>query len=139
MDDCWFWAGYQFVDGYGGIWSTVRNQYERAHRVIYESVKGDIPEGLQLHHICHNRLCVNPDHLTPVTIKENVLLGNGIAAQYARRTHCIRGHEFSEGSRNCEICNRIRWAKYRKNNLEKVRERQRIFQYNKYHSIKENK
>ena len=133
--DCCFWVGYQFTDGYGGIWSSVRNQYERAHRVIYEATKGDISDGLHLYHKCENRLCINPDHLEPITIKENVLLGNGIAAQYARRTHCIRGHEFSDNNRYCVICSRIRCAKYRKNNLEKVRERQRIFNYNKYHNI----
>jgi hypothetical protein len=26
-----------------------------------------IPAGLELHHVCENKLCVNPEHLQPMT------------------------------------------------------------------------
>lgn len=48
----------------------------RAHRFAYELVKGPIPEGLTLDHLCNVPLCVNPDHLEPVTLSENIRRAN---------------------------------------------------------------
>lgn len=67
---CWIWQGSETGTGYGGIkWngkSTV------AHRVVYTLVKGEIPNGLFLDHLCNVKKCVNPDHLEPVTHRENI-------------------------------------------------------------------
>jgi hypothetical protein len=41
------------------------------HRFAYELLVGPIPAGLVLDHLCRNRLCVNPNHLEPVTNSEN--------------------------------------------------------------------
>lgn len=65
------------------------------HRVSYESVKGPIPEGLVIDHLCRQRSCVRPDHMEPVTLKVNVLRGSSIFAKRARQTHCQNGHEFT--------------------------------------------
>jgi hypothetical protein len=42
-----------------------------AHRFVYEWLVGPISEGLELDHLCSNTLCINPDHLEPVTGEEN--------------------------------------------------------------------
>lgn len=72
VSGCWNWVGGQSSDGYG-VWSLRGAVTRRAHRIMYERHKGPIPQGLQLDHLCRNRLCVNPDHLEPVTNRENIL------------------------------------------------------------------
>jgi hypothetical protein len=100
--------------GYGTISTTVNgaSASASAHRVVYEALVGPIPTGLQLDHLCRTRACVNPAHLEPVTRRENILRGESPSAVHARKTHCIRGHEFtpenthtrSDGSRSCRKC-----------------------------------
>lgn len=109
---CWLWRGAKQKSGHGCM--TVNSAPRGAHRVSYEIAKGQIPPGLDLDHLCRNPSCVNPDHLEPVTRKENLLRGNTIPARHAAKTHCINGHAFiddnisrSEGFRRCKACKRI--------------------------------
>jgi hypothetical protein len=71
--DCWEWtAGLTKNGGYGQF--TIKrgkNIVYVAHRLAYVLAKGDPGAGKQLDHICHNRRCVNPDHLRPVDHKQN--------------------------------------------------------------------
>lgn len=115
-DDCWLWTAAHHGDGYGLHRHLGRTS--RAHRVAYELTIGPIPEGLMLDHLCRVRDCVNPAHLEPVTNRENILRSEitppGINA---RKTHCIRGHEFTPDNtlvrrdgakRECRACIRER-------------------------------
>jgi hypothetical protein len=81
--------------GYGHRYMKWLGKVLLAHRVSYELVKGPIPEGLHLDHLCRTPLCVNPDHLEPVTHRENLLRGNTFAARNAAKTHCVQGHELT--------------------------------------------
>ena len=112
VDTCWVWIGAIDRDGYG-VFTPVRGQgLYKAHRLAYEILRGHIPPGLVIDHLCRNRACVNPWHLEPVTIRENNLR----AAAYANsRTHCRRGHEWTSentridvlrGVRHCRSCGR---------------------------------
>lgn len=33
------------------------------HRLVYEEMFGEIPDGFEVGHICKNRACCNPEHL----------------------------------------------------------------------------
>lgn len=68
-DECWEWTGKTNNLGYGRIVRHGRTQ--QAHRVVYELHRGPIPNGLDIDHLCRNRLCVNPTHLQPVNRAEN--------------------------------------------------------------------
>lgn len=84
---CWQWLGSTNQGGYG---FTQINYVQRvAHRVVYEDAVGPIPSGLTLDHLCRNTDCVNPAHMEPVSMRENILRGHGAAAECARRTHCV--------------------------------------------------
>lgn len=99
---CWPWCGQINDDGYGRFGKRYQEGQEvLAHRVVYELLIGPILEGMTLDHLCHwrdqectggitcaHRSCVNPGHLEPVTIMENI--------RRSRPNHCIRGHEFTE-------------------------------------------
>lgn len=56
----WSKRDYSYI-GTGDRRSTV------AHRLAYTELISDVPEGLQLDHLCLNRSCWNPWHLDPVT------------------------------------------------------------------------
>lgn len=72
-DTCWEWTAGKNALGYGRIAVFTGGKYRAllAHRVSYELLVGEIPEGMHIDHICHNSGCVNPAHLRPVTNKEN--------------------------------------------------------------------
>jgi hypothetical protein len=121
---CWLFQGATNSSGYG-IVRTGRpdKQTTRVHRAMYEAIRGLIPEGLVLDHLCRVPMCCNPDHLEPVTDRTNILRGESPSAFHARRTHCPQGHPYDEantyvtpaGARNCRECGRARCrAAYRR-------------------------
>lgn len=56
---CWVWL--KFCNPKRGGYPSAKGG--RPHRINYVRKYGKPPAGYDLHHVCHNKLCVNPDHL----------------------------------------------------------------------------
>lgn len=135
---CWLWDGAVTNKGYP-VTSKLR-----AHRVVYTKLVGPIPNGLVLDHKCRVRCCCNPDHLEPITNRENILRGVGVAAVNAVKMVCDSGHSLSDayvskkGHRTCRACavierrgrrpqQRLYEAAWREANRDKTRAAQKRF------------
>lgn len=89
-DSCWLWQAKTNAAGYGEFWDK---RDTKAHRWAYEFCVGPIPADLHLDHLCRVRNCVKPDHLEPVTPKENIRRGQtGKHRRGLRMAACKRGH-----------------------------------------------
>lgn len=71
---CWNWNDFRDKHGYGRLTVGGRTS-QLAHVVSFVRVRGPVPEGLELDHLCENPSCINPDHLDPVTHKVNCQRG----------------------------------------------------------------
>lgn len=123
---CLLWAAAASGRGYGRFGHGGRQV--QAHRFAYTALVGPIGDGLVMDHLCRNRACVRPDHLEPVTNRENLLRGEGPSAVAAARTHCVHGHPFDEantwldkkGKRRCRSCDHAQQEKRREVKRDEV-------------------
>ncbi len=118
---CWIWTAF-LTRGYGHFTTTTDGHQvtKKAHRIAYELLVGPIPDGLCIDHVCRTRSCCNPEHLRPVTWRENIFApgSKSIAVKHAEKTHCRHGHALVEGNllrfglamgkRLCAECNKRR-------------------------------
>jgi hypothetical protein len=114
---CWHWTGPIFPNGYG--YARRPDITEMAHRFVYRLHCGEIESGLVLDHLCRNPICVNPDHLEPVTQRVNVVdRGHSPTAEVSRTGICMKGHRIAEGNlyispggaRRCRECLQVNRA-----------------------------
>lgn len=112
LDGCWLWTGFIDVAGYGHFTPHCGDRNWPAHRYAYTLTVGPIPAGKHLDHLCRNPPCVRPDHLEPVTPRENTMRSPiAPAVLNARKTHCPKGHPYSganlyvrHAERYCRTC-----------------------------------
>lgn len=111
MTGCFLWTGAHTGHGYGQVWTGSKN--ERAHRVAWKLVHGEIPVGMEVCHRCDVPSCVNPLHLFLGTHQQNMRdsFDKGrsrpavsVETQFKPQTHCPSGHARVEGERECRIC-----------------------------------
>jgi hypothetical protein len=121
---CWEWKAALKDSGYAAFWDG--RHMAPGHLFAYEAVIGKVPKGLHLDHLCRTRICVNPFHVEPVTMEENIRrspLNQAMWEAKRTRTHCKHGHPFTEEniywrtdgwkgnpSRRCRTCVRARRA-----------------------------
>lgn len=82
--DCWRWTG-RIRDGYPYV--SIAGKWFYVHRLSLMAKHGADLGSQHAHHICANTQCVNPDHLQPVTHRENV------AEMLARQSYLARIRE----------------------------------------------
>lgn len=70
LGPCWIWTASTDHDGYGHM--RVGQSAISAHKLSWLLHNGDITKGLWVLHRCHQRCCVNPNHLYLGTNEENV-------------------------------------------------------------------
>jgi len=85
-DNCWNWTGTKAKGGYGRI--AYNGKQQMAHRVSFELSGEVIPEGMMIDHKCHNRLCVNPQHLRIASRKQNC---ENLVGAYSNSKSGVRG------------------------------------------------
>lgn len=115
---CWPWQGPLSSHGYGMFIENGARTY--AHRVAYEAVHGEAPEGMTIDHTCRVRSCVNPAHLEAVTRGDNLRR----AVAHRRPPKVRLGHGACDhgdadlyidpqGKRVCRVCRRERTRLWR--------------------------
>jgi len=128
-NECWIWPGAK-SRGYGVASLSINKKPKTfyAHRLAYERLKGPIPDGMQIDHLCRNRACFNPAHLEAVTQQVNIARGEA-GINNKQKIKCKQGHDLSGENvsvrtkptgktfRVCLACKRERWhstEKYRR-------------------------
>lgn len=115
---CWIWTAFIHKVGYGQL--TYRDKTQWAHRFIYELLIAPISKGLELHHVCNTRACVNPGHLRVLDRKAHIAV-----SPRPPKEQCKNGHVFSPGNtiiernpkgrgwrRRCRICKAMANKRY---------------------------
>lgn len=116
---CWIWTGYKLPNGYGVL--SLYGVAHLVHRLVYcQYVERLGHRNLQIDHLCRQRNCVNPIHMEPVTLSENVRRGHSWAGLNRRKTHCPSGHAYAGSNlilkakgRYCRECCRLSVKRWR--------------------------
>ncbi|WP_370642253.1 NUMOD4 motif-containing HNH endonuclease [Corynebacterium sp. ACRQJ] len=105
-------------DGRGYLTVSLQNRTRFVHQLVLEAFVGTRGAGEQVRHLDNNPMNNRLENLAWGTASENIL--DQVKAgthNNARKTHCLRGHEFTPentikngpNGRGCRTCNKIRW------------------------------
>lgn len=111
--NCIDWDGRVGDHGYGTFGAKL------AHRLAWERANGPIPDGMQVHHTCRNKLCQQPAHMVLLSVDEHARLHDLEPGHHnAVKTHCPHGHPYDAENtkripsrptaRYCRACHRGR-------------------------------
>lgn len=114
VDECWEWTAGLDGHGYGSF--NLSPKTIQSYRYAWLLLRGSLPDSAVLDHLCRNRKCVNPWHLEPVSIGENLKRSPLTwTTRNMSKTHCIHGHSLDDayidgttGWRKCRTCVRAR-------------------------------
>lgn len=112
--ECDLWTGAVQSSGYGNV--QVEGRWWLAHRLAYTRAVGPIPEGLEIDHLCRQRLCVRVDHMEVVSHRENLRRSRGWEDGVCPRGHDVSGPAgwYVRGNRTrCRECANEASRRYR--------------------------
>src|SRR4051812_34492197 len=84
---CWIWKGAKLASGHGVV--KICGHARSAHRTFYSYFNGRIPNGYQVHHVCHRPDCVNPGHLLAVTPGEHARIHGKLSFDVADKMRSL--------------------------------------------------
>lgn len=120
---CMLWTRCLDKCGYGKFRSSDMRGETLVHRAAFKLWCGEIPDGMEIDHICKTRNCINPKHLRAVTHAQNIATGDyKTNHRNAVKSRCSRGHEFTPENtivrstkigiaRACRECRRLTRAR----------------------------
>lgn len=114
LSGCWHWIGTLDHNGYGKL--SIQGIPVSAPQFSYRAFRGLLIEGLDVAHLCTNKVCVNPDHLAQQTKSVNM-------RTIPLQNTCRAGHNYDEVGfysgwlrgrihRRCKKCVSIREKQY---------------------------
>ena len=131
-ENCWVWTGARSSLGYGRltIWHPVMKKSVNvaAHRLSLAIHGKPLPAGMDIDHHCNNPACVRPDHLRPISHRQNLRKKTGadiadpnLRSAYFNGKVCKRGHDLTATGRwnassqqyQCRACDRERMKRSR--------------------------
>ena len=114
---CWLWTGYT-LKGYGRVSWPGGPRY--AHRVVFELLVGPIPEGFDADHLCRRPACCNPQHIEPVSHRENVLRGIDAMTTCRNGDHPWVAENIMTQANGYRTCRACRLASYERRNASRL-------------------
>ena len=123
--NCHVWTGHTVGKGYGHV--NFGRRMWLVHRLVWNHLKGRIPKGLQLDHLCGNKRCANVEHLRACTARENTLAdtSNSMGAKNFRKICCPKCQgpysTWKNGLRYCKPCRHKAVMEYQREHRDKPR------------------
>ena len=116
----------------GYIRKSRSNIVKGAHIWAYLDAHGSISKGFHVHHKCHNKVCINPEHLEALSLEQHNAVHTLPMSQetMASLTACKNGHPFdgkTDKQRTCSTCAREANRRWMANNIESERLRKREY------------
>lgn len=101
---CHIWTA--SVDGHGYGQFSLNGRPRKVHQILWCAWGLEVPEGLELDHVCKTKRCCNPLHLELVTHQENIR--RAYAGKPFRCGHSNHPSNIyirpSNGQKRCRIC-----------------------------------